>query len=128
MPPAAARPAGSTWRTSRPATGGRPDRPAHLERHGRAVDNQPKPGREAEVRLDVLKRVEQFAEQVPQLIALQFSQPREQLARVGEVLGRARLEQLATAGGQQISGCPGRRRDRAGARRALAAPTGRPGG
>jgi len=77
-----------------------PDGASPLERHRGAVDGEPEPRHETADRTGVLERVQELAEQPAEVAALFFGQAGEQAVRVGQVLGRARLEQLASRVGE----------------------------
>src|SRR5690242_683690 len=89
-----------------PREGWQPHRAPPFERNRGIVDDKPQLGRELVVGIMVLERVQELSEQLAELSALEFGQSRQQLLCVGEVLGRAGLEQLAAASGQSDQGAP----------------------
>jgi hypothetical protein len=76
---------------------GQADRSPLLERDRRIVDHEAEVGSETVVWTRVLEGVEEFAQQLAELVALGLAEAREELVRVGEVLGSACLEHLSSA-------------------------------
>jgi hypothetical protein len=75
---------------------GQADRSPLLERDRGIVDHEAKVRGETVVWTRALERVEELAQQLAELVALGLAKARENLVRVGEVLGSACLKQLST--------------------------------
>jgi hypothetical protein len=73
-----------------------PDRAALLERDRRIVYDETELCSEMVVSTVVLERVQECAQESAELVAFGLAEPGQQLLGVGQVLGRARLEELTS--------------------------------